>query len=192
MAMKEARTSVTDPRAVEALTHELRLKLLDHLMSEGSATASQCARAVGDSPSNCSYHLRVLAKHGWVASEQSDDGRERPWRALITGFSVGDAPDDPGSPLGRAAAQFADLSTRLGELELRQALARFPQTPPAWREASSQNSYTLRLTAAELIDLTIRLDALIRPYLSATREDAPADAEQVRLGFHAFLKAPQP
>jgi hypothetical protein len=192
MAMQEARTNVTDPRAVEALTHELRLKLLEHLMAEGPATASQCARAVGDSPSNCSYHLRVLAKYGWVAPEESDDGRERPWRALITGFSVGQTPHDPGGPLSRAAAQFADLSTRIEELELRQAIARYPQTPPEWREASSQNAYTLRLTASELVELTNRLDALIRPYLSATRADAPAGAEQVRLGLHAFLKAPRP
>ncbi len=189
MAMKETRTNVTDPRAVEALTHELRLKLLEHLMAQGPATASQCARAVGDSPSNCSYHLRVLAKYGWVAPEESDDGRERPWRALITGFSVGQTPHDPDGALSRAAAQFADLSTRIEELELRQAIARYPQLPPAWREASSQNAYTLRLTAPELVELTQQLDALIRPYLSATREDTPADAEQVRLGFHAYLKA---
>jgi len=189
MAMKEARANVTDPRAVQALTHELRLKLLDHLMAEGPATASQCARAVGDSPSNCSYHLRVLARHGWVESQESDDGRERPWRALITGFSVEQTPDEPDSPLGRAAAQFADLTLRLGELELRQALARYPQTPRAWREATSRNAYTLRLSAAELIELTEHLDALIRPYLSATREETPPDAQQVRLGFHAFLKA---
>jgi hypothetical protein len=192
MAMKETRTNVTDLRAVEALTHELRLKLLEHLMAEGPATASQCARAVGDSPSNCSYHLRVLGKYGWVAPEESDDGRERPWRALITGFSVRQNPDDPDGPLGRAATQFADLSTRIEELELRRAIARYPQTPPAWREASSLNAYTLRLTAPELAELTERLDALIRPYLSATREDAPADAEQVRLGFHAYLKGPRP
>ncbi|HEU5331402.1 MAG TPA: winged helix-turn-helix domain-containing protein [Actinocrinis sp.] len=192
MAMKETRTSLTDPRAVEALTHELRLKLLEQLMAEGPATASQCARAVGDTPSNCSYHLRVLAKYGWVAPDESDDGRERPWRALITGFSVGPTPYDPDGPLSRAAAQFADLSTRIEELELRQAIARFPQTPPAWREASLQNAYTLRLTAPELVELTSQLDALIRPYLSATREDAPADAEQVRLGFHAFLRGPRP
>lgn len=189
MAMKEARASVTDPRAVEALTHELRLKLLEHLMSEGPATASQCARAVGDSPSNCSYHLRVLAKHGWVEPQESPDGRERPWRALITGFSIERTPQAPDSPLGKAAAQFADLTSRIEGVELRQALARLPSAPPEWQRASSQNTYSLRVTAAELIELTERLDALIRPYLSATREDAPAGAEAVRLAFHAFRKA---
>jgi DNA-binding IclR family transcriptional regulator len=54
------------------------MDVLSFLMSTGPATASTCARAVGDSPSNCSYHLRVLAAHGLVEQDVSSDGRERP------------------------------------------------------------------------------------------------------------------
>src|SRR5918995_4500085 len=80
----ESRRRITEPEALEALAHPVRLELINHLMADGPATASACARAVGDSPSNCSYHLRVLAKVGLVGEVDSEDGRERPWRALIT------------------------------------------------------------------------------------------------------------
>ena len=36
-------------------------RIIGHLMAVGSQTASECAEAVGASPSNCSYHLRELA-----------------------------------------------------------------------------------------------------------------------------------
>src|SRR6478752_6904177 len=84
----EMRRRLEDPEAIEALSHPVRLNLLGYLMSEGPATASACARAVGDSPSNCSYHLRVLAKHGLVEPVDSGDARERPWRATVTGLDT--------------------------------------------------------------------------------------------------------
>jgi hypothetical protein len=42
------------------------------------------------------------------------------------------------------------------------------------------------MTAGELSELAAQLDALIRPYLAATREHPPATAELVHLGLHAF------
>src|SRR5207248_6990058 len=92
----EYRASITEPEAMAALTHPVRLDLLTHLMAGGPATASACARAVGDTPSNCSYHLRTLAKVGLVEEVTSADGRERPWRALITGFDIA---ADEGAPI---------------------------------------------------------------------------------------------
>src|SRR5258705_7140018 len=95
---REHRTTISEPQAMAALTHPVRLDLLTHLMAQGPATASQCARAVGDTPSNCSYHLRVLARYGLVGPDESTDARERPWRALVTGFSVEGFADEPRSP----------------------------------------------------------------------------------------------
>lgn len=186
---KETRTTISDPDAIAALTHPVRLNLLDYLMASGPATASACARAVGDTPSNCSYHLRLLAKYGWVAAGVSADARERPWRALITGFSVGGSSDDPDSPSGRRAAALAALSLHLDQQLARDALARLAELSPSWRRASAHNSYTLRMTAAELTELTDRLDALIRPYIAATRDDADADSALVHLDVSAFPAA---
>src|ERR1700742_2914388 len=84
------RPVITDPEVLAALAHPVRLDLLGYLMSAGPATASACARAVGDTPSNCSYHLRTLAGAGLVEREDSGGGREGPRRPAVTGYEPGD------------------------------------------------------------------------------------------------------
>jgi DNA-binding transcriptional ArsR family regulator len=182
---REARRTITEPEALRALAHPVRYELLNHLIAAGPATASQCARAVGDTPSNCSYHLRALAKAGLVAPDDSGDGRERPWRALVTGFSV--PPDaDPDSPDGRQVAVIAALAVQRDQRLVRERLARRDRSPVQWRDAEQYALYTLRLTPDELRALGDQIDALIRPYIAATRDGAPEGAEAVHFGFHGF------
>jgi hypothetical protein len=183
---EERRATISEPQVMAALTHPLRLDLLTHLMANGPATASQCARAVGDTPSNCSYHLRVLARYGLVAPDGSTDARERPWRALVTGFSVEGYQDEPDSPRARGAAALLALSLQHDQRLARDYLARRDTVPRRWRAADGYATYTLRMTPAELSTLGDALDALIRPYLAATREDPPRGSALVHLGLHAF------
>jgi DNA-binding transcriptional ArsR family regulator len=180
---RESRRRITEPEALEALAHPVRLDLINYLMASGPATASTCARAVRDTPSNCSYHLRVLARHGLVGEVASDDGRQRPWQALITGF---DTEDDATAAATPAVARLMAVSLQRDQQIARDYLARRDEVSAIWRAADAYHTYTLRMTADELSDLGWRLDALIRPYLSATREAAPDDAELVHLGVHAF------
>jgi DNA-binding transcriptional ArsR family regulator len=182
---RETRRRITEPEALEALAHPVRLELINHLMTDGPATASACARAVGDTPSNCSYHLRVLAKAGLVGEVDSEDGRERPWRALTTGFDTEVEYDGPITP---QAAELLAVSLQRDQRMVRDYLARRERVPRRWRGADVYSTYTLRLRPEELIDLTAKIDALIRPYIGATREDAPRGSALVHLGLHAFPK----
>jgi DNA-binding transcriptional ArsR family regulator len=181
----ETRRRITEPQALEALAHPVRLELIDYLMSEGPATASTCARAVGDTPSNCSYHLRVLAKVGLVDEVASEDGRERPWRALITGF---DADVDAEGRITPQGAELVAVSLQRDQRMVRDHLARRDRLPKRWRSADVYSTYTLRLSPQELTDLEAKLDALIRPYIAATRDDAPRGSAVVHLGLQAFPK----
>ncbi len=106
----EVRREVTDVRALRALAHPLRLALLNHLMSFGAQTASQCAEVVGSTASNCSYHLRSLARFGLVESVDPVDGRERPWRSTATGLQFGAADGEAGD---QATALGIDSAERL-------------------------------------------------------------------------------
>jgi DNA-binding transcriptional ArsR family regulator len=182
----EARRALDEPAQVRALAHPVRLELLNHLMARDTATASECARAVGDTPSNCSYHLRVLARHGLVEPVESGDGRERPWRARITGFSA--TPGEPGSAQASASAELLAISMQREQRLLREHLAYGERAEPAWRDADTYNTYTLRMSPAEAVALVERLDAEIRPYLAATRPagDSPAGADLVHLALYAF------
>ncbi len=181
---REIRRRITEPEALDALAHPVRLELLSHLIATGAATASECARAIGDTPSNCSYHLRLLAKVGLVAEAQSDDGRERPWQALITGFDTGSA--DPDAPVSEREAELDALSMQRDHRLQREYLASRHEVPSAWRRADVYSTYALRLTPRELTELGARIDAVIRPYISATREENPPGSAVVHLGLQAF------
>jgi DNA-binding transcriptional ArsR family regulator len=184
MAEPELRRTITDPAALDALAHPVRLDLLSFLMSHGAATASECARAVDDNPSNCSYHLRVLAKHGLVESVESDDGRERPWRATITGLSLDLDSDDPSVVAGASA--MLEASIQLDYQLAREHVRRRDRIAGAWRDVDAHAQYGLRVSPDELRSIVERIDAIVRPYIAATRADAPEDAEIASLSLLAF------
>src|ERR1700728_4062631 len=119
---RERRPLLTDADVLEALAHPVRLDLLTYLMAAGPATASTCARAVGDTPSNCSYHLRTLGGHALAGRVHSEDGRQRPWRATITGFTI-EPNVDPNTPHGRGNAAVLSASLALEQRLLRDYLA---------------------------------------------------------------------
>ena len=184
MDKPEARRTLTDPAALDALSHPVRLDLLSFLMSHGAATASDCARAVDDSPSNCSYHLRVLAKHGLVEPVASEDGRERPWRATITGLSLDLDSTDP-SVVASATAML-EASIQLDYQLAREHVRRRDRIEGEWRDVDAHAQYGLRVSPAELQSIVERIDAIVRPYIAATRQDAPRDAAIANLSLLAF------
>src|SRR5919107_5857404 len=82
----EPSVDVTDPRALKALAHPLRGRLLASLRTDGPSTASRLAEQLGESSGSTSYHLRQLATYGFV-EELTDEGngRDRWWRARPRG-----------------------------------------------------------------------------------------------------------
>lgn len=187
----ESRKRISDARALRALADPVRYRLLGHLMAVGPQTATQCAEVVGATPSNCSYHLRELARYGLVerAAAGAEDGRERPWRSTATGFSYG----GPGGEPADAVAALADRQLRHVGIDDEAALAHaaaeaYEALSPEWRKATTMSTYGLRVTASELAELTEAIDRLIRPYIAPTREDAPPDARAVHIGFSAFRR----
>lgn len=86
---RNKRLVITDPRAIRALAHPARQRIIDELYSGRVLTATECAQLAGLTPSATSYHLRALERWGIIErAEASADGRERPWRALGTGLQV--------------------------------------------------------------------------------------------------------
>ena len=71
---------LTDPKAMRALAHPLRWALLEAFGHAGTLTATQASEMLGESPANCAFHLRTLAKYGFVEEAGGGKGRERPWR----------------------------------------------------------------------------------------------------------------
>jgi predicted ArsR family transcriptional regulator len=187
--------AVVSNAALAALAVPARFALLNHLLAAGPRTASQCAEVIGETPSNCSWHLRALAKVGLVepAPEKSADGRTRPWRATAVGF---DFSGEPGPAGAIARNALAVMSAEYGEDLYRRYLARQELLPEEWTEVSGTSSYSLELTPEELRALAAALDQLIRPYVRSIRDDAPAGSAVVHVSLRAFLnpdaQEPQP
>src|SRR2546423_11325721 len=74
-----------DPRALRAMAHPVRLRLMEELLIRGPATATELAERVGENPANCSWHLRQLAKYGFVEEAGGGTGRQRPWQIVPKG-----------------------------------------------------------------------------------------------------------
>jgi DNA-binding transcriptional ArsR family regulator len=141
---------------MRALAHPTRLALLDHLHSVDEATATECAIWVQDSPSSCSYHLRALARWGFVEEGSPRAGRERPWRATATRIEF--------DSNGFEASVLRDELVARQQQRVRDALRREHELPPRWRRASQTSSAAIHLTPGELEELGERFEALLDEY----------------------------
>jgi predicted transcriptional regulator len=103
---ERGRLNLTDPKAIRALAHPVRWALLEALGQAGTLTATQASEMLGESPANCAFHLRTLAKYGFVEEAGGGRGRERPWRQSYNGMSWGTRHDDPQA--SQAATQALD------------------------------------------------------------------------------------
>src|SRR5204863_4434520 len=100
--------TLTDPRALRALAHPTRMKLVGLLRRHGPLTATRAGTLLGEVPASASFHLRQRAKYGLGEEAPGGRGRERPWQATagFTSWSgVGGGPQlvaaaEPPSRLG--------------------------------------------------------------------------------------------
>ena len=115
MAAKKKRLVLTDPRAIRALAHPARQRIIDELYSGRVLTATECAELSGLTPSATSYHLRALARWGIIErADASADGRERPWRAVAGSLMISSPPGVTGraiiqNNINRLLEQFDDF-----------------------------------------------------------------------------------
>jgi DNA-binding transcriptional ArsR family regulator len=182
-----------DPTAMRALAHPLRLRLLEELVLRGPLTATQCAELVGESPSSCSFHLRSLAKYGFVEEAEGGTGRQRPWRTVALGNRWRSGPDTSPASRTAGAALAAQVRRRDREL-LDEHLARQDELSAEWADVSIHSNFGGWLTADELRAMGDALIELWRPYMPRLRDPAsrPADARLVHMFAHAFPRPDEP
>lgn len=175
-----------DPKALRALAHPLRLRLLGVLRTDGPATVSMLADRVDEAPGNVSYHLTKLGEHGFIveAPALARDGRERWWRAAhaYTSWSNAEFLDDPERHVAAAALTRAVLDRYREQID--QYVAEEASWGRDWIAAVNTNGDdTLYLDPEGLRALNEDLWAVIREHKARERL---ADAERVRVIFHAF------
>jgi len=182
-----APVEISDPLALRALAHPARIAILEHLVLEGPATATQCAGIAGLSPTACSYHLRALAKYGFVEEDASAavDGRHRPWRAKVVAVTFGEKADTP--PAARAAGRAVRDSLLQRVAELRDLYyEQEPTLPLEWRKVAGINHDVLHVTADELAGLRQKVFELTESYRRLAPEERPPGARRVHTMFEVF------
>jgi DNA-binding transcriptional ArsR family regulator len=182
---------ISDARTLRALTHPVRVALIECLSLEGPLTATEAGERIGESATTCSFHLRQLAKYGFVEEAGGGRGRARPWRMTSLGMRFSSAHDDPATEL--AAAALARL-LRGRQLERYQSwLETSGSYSRAWRDASSHSEYLFWMTPEELDELGERLRDLLVPLHRERLTDPsarPAGALPVELLVFGYPIAP--
>jgi predicted transcriptional regulator len=155
--------NLDDPRTLRALTHPVRIALIETLTIYGPMTATEAGERIGESPTTCSFHLRQLAKYGFVEEAGGGTGRRRPWKMTSIGFTMPNIQDDPAAAV--AAAGFGQMIRERQLARYREWKHRQGAFPRKWRNAANDSEYVFYLTAEELHELNDRLFELLAPYV---------------------------
>ncbi|WNM25762.1 winged helix-turn-helix domain-containing protein [Demequina capsici] len=181
---------ITDPRELRALAHPVRFALLD-LLAEGPKTATECAELLGETPANCSYHLRQLAKYGHVIEAGGGKGRERRWSMRKEGirWSSVEAQDAATAALGTVLGNVVD-EHRFSKWRAYSAVN--ASDDPAWRAASTSMDVAVWMTPDELNAVAQQVLDLFTPYVERDRrEEPPAEGSRLVRFFGYGWGAPR-
>jgi DNA-binding transcriptional ArsR family regulator len=156
-------TKLTDPKALRALAHPIRLALVGQLRQHGQLTATQAGELLGESSASCSFHLRQLAKYGLVEEAGGGQGRERPWRATTMFTSWPAAADDP--KVDAAVGLLRGVIMDFYQQELARWQEGMADEPAEWQRAAQFGDTLLYVTAGELAELNQQVRHLVDAYL---------------------------
>lgn len=192
MPEKPGGTEITELAALKALAQPRRQQILQHLTLHGPATSAILARALGLNTGATSYHLRELARYGFVADTvalEPGARRARWWRAV-----PGDRRFPPPSrrtPGMRVVMDELNRHAYAADLALFERLQResgaTADAPGAdeWVDGHAYSRGSLRLTLPELHEFFEEYIALMNRYKRPDAETPPG-ARTVHTRLLAF------
>jgi len=193
--MEMTRKRIQDVETLRAFAHPLRLRLLGSLRVDGPGTASELGRRFGESSGSTSYHLRQLARFGFVVEdEEQPSRRERRWRAAHHGttWQAVDFLDDTAGREALGTLQREQLRTLVDGVQGWYAAQ--SQWPREWADELGHSDMHIRLSLPRLRALNEDILELLQRHAAEaaaglvgdTPENAPAAEEPETVGvmFH--------
>ncbi len=177
---------ITDIQVMKAMSHPVRMSLIEALMLYGPQTATEVGEKIGETATTCSFHLRQLAKYGFIEETPGGKGRSRPWRLANVSVSVDFDELSPGAALQATQLMLMARSRSLGRLDTwRQAQHSFSRE---WRSAATESQYVLFVTAGELKEVTQAVHEILYKYQSRLTDasERPEGSLPVEALFYAF------
>jgi DNA-binding transcriptional ArsR family regulator len=176
---------VSDPKTLRALTHPVRLALLEALALEGPLTATAAGELIGESPTTCSFHFRQLAKYGFVEEADSGPGRLRPWKIVSVGMRFNDVTDDAETSVAAKSLERMVFERAVNRL------AGFINTktsfPKVWQEASQNVETILWVTPEELEEVNVEILGIFNRFVE--RISDPSARSEGSLPVEALMFA---
>ncbi|GAA2243803.1 helix-turn-helix domain-containing protein [Kitasatospora cystarginea] len=175
------------------MAHPTRLALLEALNQREPLTATEAAEMIGESPTNCAFHLRTLAKYGFVEEAGEGPGRRRPWRRKHIGFVVDDAEGDV--EMGHAAEALAQLLWETWLARVNTVNARRSGFEETWRQVTSGIENVAYVTPEEAQQLNAELSEVLDRYRDRLEEPSrrPAGSLPVEMLLFTYpLDATRP
>jgi predicted transcriptional regulator len=175
--------NLTDPKAMRALAHPVRMALLELLSVAGTLTATQASEALGESPANCAFHLRTLAKYGFVREAGGGRGRERPW--TVTRSSVRISSTDQTDAQAALAADALSLAWFEHWVDRARRTYANNARMPGWEHATNMTNRAIFLTAEEAEQVNRELHEIIDRYADRQRDPSlrPDGALPIEVAF---------
>lgn len=179
--MRDISRIVPDARALKALTHPERLKMLGILRLEGPQTATRLAERLGLNSGATSYHLRQLAEHGFIeADAERGNKRDRWWKARHESTWI-----EPAEAQGEARdASMAMIQSVISHhaAAMQRAHENYDALPPEWQRAQTFSDFTIAMPPEEARALIDQITELLMQAKAA----APAPGEILPEGWRPF------
>lgn len=184
------RREVSDPQTLRALTHPVRLALLEALELEGPLTATQAGELIGEPPNTCSFHFRQLAKYGFVEEAGPAPGRARPWRLTTFRMHFTDLQDDPDTAV--AARGLDRLLRDRYFARLAVFYASRGDYPLAWQKTTGGSQAVIHVSPHELQTIDEEIMAVLDRYRdrNAAPELRPSDSLPIEVLLFAYPVRP--
>jgi helix-turn-helix protein len=190
-AAQRPELTVTDPKAMRALAHPVRMALLDLFDVSPTLTATQASEALGESPANCAFHLRTLAKYGFVEEAGGGSGRQRPWRLTHRSLNIETSRQD--EPQARVASEALASAYLERWLEGIRSAFITRSWSDEWDHAAQASNNVRFLTRAEATEVTEKIREMLDSYRDRTHDSAlrPEGARPVDIAVFSYPLADQ-
>ncbi|MDH6125759.1 winged helix-turn-helix domain-containing protein [Kitasatospora sp. GP82] len=175
-----------DPRTMRAIAHPTRLALLEALGHHERLTATEAAEIIGESPTNCAFHLRTLAKYGFVEEAGDAPGRRRPWRLRNIGFAFNGTAEDAETASAAEALTRLLWDTWLGRAGV--VNARRAGFHGTWQQVTSAQQTVAYMTPDEADQFMADLGRLLGRYRDRLENPAlrPPDGLPIELLLFSY------
>jgi hypothetical protein len=181
--------NLTDPKAMRAMAHPVRMALIEMLAVSPTLTATQASEVLGESPANCAFHLRTLAKYGFVREAGGGKGRERPWTRVHPTINVTtNRQEGPQAEMAAGALARVWGARSLDRIEKAFMANSWPE---GWADAVRASNSTRFLTAEETVQVSEEIRQVLDRYSGRLDDPAsrPAGALPVQVAYYVFPRA---